>query len=124
MVFDASAVLAFLNQEPGTERVEEVLPRACISTVNIAEVVTRLANEGVTETEVQEVLDDLDLTIFPFDERQSLVTGLLRPATKSFGLSLGDRACLSLAMVKQIPVLTADRVWLDLDLAIDIRTIR
>jgi len=74
----------------------------------------------------------LDLTILPFDERQSLVTGLLRPTTQSFGLSLGDwtpsmlrkRACLSLALVKQIPVLTADRVWLQLSLKIDIRTIR
>jgi PIN domain nuclease of toxin-antitoxin system len=90
-------VLAFLNQEPGTEQVEPVLSRAYISTVNVAEVVTHLANQGLTETEVQEVLEDLDLEIVPFDQRQSILTGLLRPVTRNLGLSLGDRACLSLA---------------------------
>ena len=124
IILDASAVLAFVNQELGKERVESVLGKAYISTINVAEVITHLANQGVTETEVEEVLEDLDLAIIPFDKRQSIVTGLLRPATKNFGLSLGDRACLSLAMIKQLPVLTADRIWLELNLQIDIQTIR
>ena len=124
IVLDASAVLAFVNQESGKEQVEQVLSKACISTVNVAEVVSHLFNQGVTESEVEEVLADLDLTVIPFDQRHSMITGLLRPMTRNFGLSLGDRACLSLTIIKQVPVLTADRIWLQLNLQIDIQTIR
>ena len=67
---------SFVNQELGKERVESVFGKAYISTINVAEVITHLANQGVTETEVEEVLEDLDLAIIPFDKRQSIVTGL------------------------------------------------
>ena len=40
------------------------------------------------------------------------------------GLSLGDRACLALASLTGRIVVTADRVWPELDLGIDIRLIR
>lgn len=71
-----------------------------------------------------ERISSLELIIIDFDEEQSVQAGLLRRLTRQFGLSLGDRACLSLAIVKKIPVLTADQAWLQLNLPIDIRTIR
>jgi ribonuclease VapC len=43
---------------------------------------------------------------------------------RHYGLSLGDRACLALAMELKLPVVTADRAWIDLDLGIDICVIR
>lgn len=41
------------------------------------------------------------------------------------GLGLGDRACLATARMEECPVLTADRIWTQLDLeGVDIRCIR
>jgi ribonuclease VapC len=40
------------------------------------------------------------------------------------GLSLGDRACLSLAIQQKLSVLTADRVWAGLQLGLNIQMIR
>ena len=47
-VVDASAVLAFVNNEPGSEAVESVLDNAIISTVNLAEVGAKLVDKGMT----------------------------------------------------------------------------
>ena len=44
--------------------------------------------------------------------------------TKKIGLSLGDRACITLAKLKELPVLTADKIWDTLDLNIKIELIR
>ncbi|NBD33791.1 MAG: PIN domain-containing protein [Cyanobacteria bacterium] len=124
IVLDASAILALFNQELGYEQVEQTLPIACISSVNLAEVVSKLTEKGFNRTQIEFILARLNLDILNFDHEQALIAGSLRTETKNLGLSLGDRACLSLALVKQIPVLTADRVWLQLSLEIDIRTIR
>jgi PIN domain nuclease of toxin-antitoxin system len=59
-----------------------------------------------------------------FDSVLSMNAGLLRPLTKSAGLSLGDRACLALARHKNVPVLTTDRAWKDLDIGIVVAVIR
>lgn len=38
-----------------------------------------------------------------FDQHQASHAASLRKATKSFGLSLGDRACLALSQIKKVP---------------------
>ncbi|MCF8053376.1 MAG: hypothetical protein K9L59_19240 [Desulfobacterales bacterium] len=40
------------------------------------------------------------------------------------GLSLGDKTCLALALTRNIPAYTADRMWAKLDIDIEIRIIR
>ena len=67
---------------------------------------------------------EFGLAIRPFDESLAVEAGFLRPATRQYGLSLGDRACLALALRERIPVVTADRAWSQLDLGIDIQVIR
>lgn len=123
-VVDASAVLAFLREEPGADRVLAVLPTACISAVNLAEVASHLASSGLELTEIRAVLDALALEVAPFDEAQALEVAWLRPATRAAGLSLGDRACLALAARRGGRAITADRAWARLDLAVEIVTIR
>jgi PIN domain nuclease of toxin-antitoxin system len=123
-VLDATAVLALLNEEPGAGTVASLLPQAVMSTVNLAEVVSKLAEAGMPEGTIKSVLGDLGLTVIPFDEDLALRTGLLRPATSDYGLSLGDRACLALGQHLHRPVLTADRMWKTLKLSVDIQMIR
>ena len=125
-ILDASALLTLLNQELGSAVVAEALERdeCCISTVNIAEVVTWLAQKSVPEAEARYVLRKLNLATVEFGFDAACRCGALRPATQALGLSLGDRACLATAQPEKIPVLTADRAWANLDLGLDIHIIR
>jgi len=123
-VLDASALLSLLNSEDGSDLVLGFLPHSVISTVNLAEVVTRLSILGMPEGEVREALTLLGLEIIPFDEEQAFRVGFLSAYTRPLGLSLGDRACLALALTTQSTALTADRVWKDLDIGVAIKLIR
>jgi PIN domain nuclease of toxin-antitoxin system len=111
VVLDASALLALLNAEPGAARVAAVLPQAVVSSVNLSEVVAKLADIGMPEAEIHAALDGLGLDVVPFDESQAYRAGMLRPASRALGLSLGDRAGLALAMELGCPVLTTDQQW-------------
>jgi PIN domain nuclease of toxin-antitoxin system len=123
-VWDASALLLLLNAEPGAERLAGELGEALISAVNLSEVVAKLADAGVPEDDLREALAALPLEVVPFDEALAYVAGLLRPSTRAQGLSMGDRACLGLALATGLPVITADRAWRKLDLGIEVRTLR
>jgi len=123
-VLDASALLALLNGESGSERVAEVLPDAVIASVNFSEVVAKLADEGRNESEIRSYLDALGLKIVEFNAELAYQTGFLRSLTRSIGLSLGDRACLALAVSLGVPALTCDRVWTTLSLEVTIELIR
>ena len=124
VVLDASALLALLNDETGADLVRESLPDALISTVNLAEVVTRLSLIGMPGEQIREILTLLGLGIVPFDEEQAFLAGLFAAQTHSLGLSLGDRACLALASVTNVSAITADRVWKDLKVGVNIQLVR
>lgn len=124
VVLDASALLALLNQEEGAERVAPFLADAVISTVNLAEVVTRLALAGMPETAIREALALLPLESVPFDVGQAIEVGLLAPTTRPSGLSLGDRACLVLARSFDATAVTADQAWVGIDAGVAVELIR
>ena len=124
IVLDASALLALLNDEPGALMVQENLPDAVISAINLAEVVTRLNLIGMPEKEIHKALEILGLEVIPFDEDLAYIAGLLATAAKPFVLSLGDRACLALAEKYGSSAFTADKAWQELSLGIDIKIIR
>lgn len=123
-VIDASALLALLNDEPGADVVAEALPQGVISAVNISEVVAKLCDAGMPEKAIHQALQPLGMEIVPFDEEQAYQAGLLRTSTQDFGISLGDRACLSLAKKLGIDALTADRAWANLSVGVTIKVIR
>jgi PIN domain nuclease of toxin-antitoxin system len=124
-ILDASALLALLNQEPGHEAVADaLLDDAVASAVNVAEVVSRLSERGMPADDVTATIGALPLQVMPFDAAQAYATGRLRPLTKALGLSLGDRACLALAMQLGCPALTADRSWTRLPLDVAVKLIR
>lgn len=124
VVLDASALLALLNQEDGAERVAPLLADAVISTVNLAEVVTRLAIAGMPEAAIQDTLALLPLESVPLNVEDAIDLGLLAPVTRSSGLSLGDRACLILARRLGATAVTADQAWTGIDAEVPVELIR
>ncbi|MCL4189692.1 MAG: type II toxin-antitoxin system VapC family toxin [Rhodobacteraceae bacterium] len=124
VVLDTSAVLAALWGEPGSTRVDEVIGRACISTVNLAEAVAKLIDRGASDADADAVLAALGVAVIPFDRGQAVAAGLLRRATRGRGLSLADRACLALGLAEGLAVVTADRAWAGLDLGVTVEVIR
>jgi PIN domain nuclease of toxin-antitoxin system len=124
VVVDASAVLALLNQETGSEEISQCIENAAISAVNLSEVIAKLAEAGIPAEDISQILTNLNLEVIPFNAEQAFQAGMMRPATKSLGLSFGDRACLALGIYLQQPVLTTDRLWGSLNLGIEIRVLR
>jgi PIN domain nuclease of toxin-antitoxin system len=110
-VLDASALLAFLRNEPGADKVAAVLTRCCISAVNLAETISKMVEHGKPLDQVSYQIDRLQIPEIPFDGAQARTVASLRPTTRAAGLSLGDRACLALALQTSLPALTAERNW-------------
>ena len=123
-VLDASALLAFLAGEPGGDAVEEALPSALVSTINMSEVIAKLLERRMSEVEVREVLRYLDCEVVDFPLERALRTARLRSLTRHQGLSLGDRACLALAIEHDLTVMTTDRVWGEIDVGIVVKVVR
>lgn len=110
-VLDASALLALVLGEPGADKVAMALGDAAISAVNLAEVTSQYALRGSAAEEIREMMSQFSAYIVPFDEELALAAGALTPVTKPAGLSLGDRACLALALRLGAKALTGDRAW-------------
>ena len=117
-------MLALLNAEPGHETVTQALPGAVISAVNLAEVIGKLADATVPAAAIDRALAALDLEVVDFDVDQAREAGLMRPDTRASGLSLGDRACLALALARGAPALTTDRAWAALSIGVEVRLAR
>ena len=131
VVLDASALLAFILEEPGAERVEAEIARgAIVSAVNWAEVLAKLVAAGREPNEVAAMAlpsttpGDGRLQLVGFDAEQARESARLIRNTRSLGLSLADRAALALARLRGLPVLTTDRAWRSLRLPIKIEVIR
>jgi PIN domain nuclease of toxin-antitoxin system len=121
---DASAVLAYLRGEPGGERVEARLLASMMSSVNLAEVVTKLIDRGMSADDARLVVSGLGCEIMAVDTGLGLRAGAMRQDTIGLGLSLGDRVCLALAERERLPVVTADRAWAALPAPIEVTLIR
>lgn len=123
-VLDASALLALINGEAGSDIVVSQLPNAAMLSVNFGEVAAKLTDIEWTESEIRQALGALAIDVMPFDQELAYRSGLLRSQTKSLGLSFGDRACLALGGRLGVPVLTSDRAWASLKLNVVITVIR
>ena len=124
VLVDASAVLAVILGERGGAEIAGLLNGARISAVNLSEIYRRLGDGEMPFDEILAVVALLNLEVVMFGERQAVETARLMALTRHIGASFADRACLALALESQLPVLTADRRWSDLNLPIDIRQIR
>jgi ribonuclease VapC len=115
-VMDSSAILTVLLQEKGHEKIVDRFSEACISTVNVAEIFSKLAERApLTDTDIRD-FEQLGLEVVDFDINQARKAAELRPLTRSLGLSLGDRSCLALAITRGATAITADRSWNELNI--------
>lgn len=125
VVLDASALLALLGSEPGAEKLSpELLSEAICGTVNLAEVQSKLMRWGLADDDAWEAASGAVREIMVFTAEQARIAGSLITETSALGLSLGDRACLALAICLKAPVYTADRLWKNLKLGIRIHVLR
>ncbi|MBI5949370.1 MAG: type II toxin-antitoxin system VapC family toxin [Chloroflexi bacterium] len=126
-VVDASVVLAILFREPGADNAARAIGGpgvSLLSSVNLAEVFTRLTDARWPPDRMQAAVARLRLEIRDFDAELAFSAGLLRTTTRQAGLSLGDRACLALGMRLALPVVTADRTWAELGLPVEVVVVR
>jgi PIN domain nuclease of toxin-antitoxin system len=123
-VLDASALLAFVKGERGSTIVGAALANSAISSVNLAEVITRLLDWGMSLGDIQTLLGKLPIEVAIFHGSDAYAAAALRSSTRHAGLSLGDRACLALAQQRGLPALTTDRAWTKLSVGVVVRLVR
>jgi PIN domain nuclease of toxin-antitoxin system len=109
-VFDASALLAFLQGEEGSATVEENLSAGgTCGTANWSEVAQKVRAHGRDWDLARSLLASYALHLEPVtvdDAEQAAVTW-----KAGSGLSLADRLCLALGRRLDATVWTADRAW-------------
>jgi ribonuclease VapC len=115
LVVDSSVILAAILGEAGGDVVYERIDEAVISAVNVAEVYTYAAVNNFSTVSIDAFFADTHIEIAVLSHQSAVKTGLLAAITKKAGLSLGDRACLALALERNAEVLTADRPWKKLE---------
>lgn len=121
VIFDASALIAVITQEAGHDQIKEYLSKAVMSSVNVSEVYQYCLDKmDMTEEECKNMLKVASVEVYEFTEAQAMVAAKLVASTKKYGISIADRACLSLSIVTGFPVLTCDRIWQKLDLDIKV----
>ncbi|MGD0547539.1 MAG: type II toxin-antitoxin system VapC family toxin [Terracidiphilus sp.] len=125
VVFDASAMLALLQHERGEEKLTaDILSHSVASTVNLAEVQSKLVKSGGDpDVAWRDSLSSVD-SVAPYTLEHARIAGDLITTTEKYGLSLGDRSCLALAIALKAPVYTTEQVWKDLRLGVPIHVIR
>jgi ribonuclease VapC len=123
-VLDSSALLAFINGETGADFVTGIIADALVSTVNLAEAMTKLVERSGSLDLARAALGVIALDVVDFDRALAEDAGGLVTRTRPYGLSLGDRACLALAVREGIPAVTADRAWRGVDVGVEVKLIR
>jgi PIN domain nuclease of toxin-antitoxin system len=88
-----------------------------------AEIGTVLTRKG---RDTAEILDGVraQVDVEPLTEDDALGVAALYPHTAAKGLSLGDRACLSLAQRLNLPAVSAEGIWAEPSLDITVCLVR
>ncbi|MFN2490839.1 MAG: PIN domain-containing protein [Actinomycetota bacterium] len=105
-VLDSSAVLAWLQQEPGGDPVRDLLEEGVVSAANWAEILQKSRQHGADPREVGLMLRSLGLEVIDVTREDGELAAAIWE--KGTPLSLGDRLCLALGMRLQLPVVTLD----------------
>lgn len=123
-VLDASALLAVIHKENGADKVQPLLDESVISSVNWSEVMQKLRKAGLNASGIGQLLQSLGLEVVPFSEQQADIAAELWQQAAPLGLSLADRACVATGEAMQMEIVTADKVWKDLQITSPVFAIR
>lgn len=124
-LLDTSVLIAFIFGEAHDVNEDTVLAGGAISSVNLAETISVMQQKGGTEAEIRDTLRELNLNVVPFTEMMADLAGKLIPPARKLNIGLGDCACIATGLVLQLPIWTADRDWLKLEVpGADIKLIR
>lgn len=129
VVLDASAVLAAIFDEAGGDTAVDHLDDGVLSAVGLAEILTKYLDRGIETHGVARDLMALGVevvSVTTIDAERQLELRKLDLAASTSGprLSIADRLCLAVALRLGLPVVTADRLWAELDLPVDVILIR
>lgn len=121
-ILDASAVLAWLQREAGTDTVDPLLAEAVVSAPNWSEVLQKAAQKSRDSTETGDLLKGLGVRVIDLTEDDAVRAAALWSVARN--LSLADRCCLALARRLDAPAVTSDNAWKDLGVGVRILVIR
>jgi ribonuclease VapC len=125
VVFDASVMLAILQHERGEENLTgDIRIRSVVSTVNLAEVQSKLVKMRNDPVMAWAAAISVVSSVEPYTQEQARIAGDLITQTAQYGLSLGDRCCLALAIALKAPVYTTEQLWRNLNIGVEIHVIR
>ena len=109
-VLDASALLAFLQGEPGADDVEACMVAGAVcGAANWSEVAQKVASGGGDWTMASRWIGTFGVVVEPVTLEDAERAAALW--SRGSGLSLADRLCLALADRLGEEVWTADRSW-------------
>ncbi len=129
IVLDASAVLAILFDEPGAGEIIDLLHGGLLSTVNLAEIQSQLLLAGRPPGLAWNGVLSMGFEVVSFSQEHARLAAELAEKLNNNSrapqpLSLGDRACLALAIERHATAYTTNHIWKNLNLDIDIEVIR
>jgi ribonuclease VapC len=110
-ILDSTALIALVGLETGSQQIAGLLKHSAVSAVNLAETVNKLLEKGFSQAEVRVSLAKLELNVEDWSEAMAYQSAEFSRLSKSHGLSLGDRACLTLAKQLRATAVTSDRAW-------------
>ena len=110
-VIDASVVLAWLQEEPGSDDAEALLMEGIIGAANWSEELQKATQHGVPAELVGRLLASFGLRVRDVTRQDG--EGAAALWRRGSGISLADRLCLALGLRLGLPVATADGRWAD-----------
>jgi ribonuclease VapC len=121
-LLDASALLALIAGEAGSERVSDVIDGAMVSAANWAEFLVVMKRRGADVEEASALVRALGARVVPCESADAEHGAKID--APSGVLSLGDRLCLGTAITLDATVLTADQAWAEIDHGVELDVIR
>ncbi len=123
-VIDSSVILAILRSESGNDSAGIYVPHAAMSSVSLAEIVTKCIEWELDPDDAVTFVRDTGMNVHDFTGDDAILAGRLAVGVPKGVLSLGDRACIATAVRLKATAVTADRVWAELALPCPIELIR
>ena len=120
-VIDTSVLVAALLYESGHEVAQRAMEDGYMSYVNVAESIAVIMRKGFNYLDAVDMVENAGLLWCDISREGAFDAGRL---SRTPQLSLGDSFCIALAKSLNAPVVTADRVWADLNLGVDVELIR